>query len=288
MSKTIARIPQPRMFKRCTEFGRAFALGFTGLLLGLGSIVANAAEPQSESRLIPEIKWDTTLNKFQFDADKFIGQRLTVKCPPAAVGQSFAGVYGTDFYPSDNSICIAALHAGKITKEGGTVTIQLNPGKPKYLGSKRNGVETSGLPKTRRSMTFVDDSSSDEIHKIHLAHIPRIDWETKFTRSGFGYRRLIGQRFTFRCPPAPSNLRARIVYGTDTYDFSSMICRAALHAGKITTKGGIVTVEIGPGVPKFVGSIRNGIETKSKGGSDRSLIFVDHAEAKKGEQPANK
>ena len=67
-----------------------------------------------------------------------------------------------------------------------------------------------------------------------------------------------------------------------------MICRAALHAGKITTQGGIVTVEIGPGIPKFVGSIRNGIETNSKGGTDRSLTFVDHPEMKKREQSANK
>jgi len=166
------------------------------------------------------------------------------------------------------------------------VTIQLNPGKPEYQGSKRNGVETAALPGTSRSMTFVDGSSSEEIDKIHLKYIPRIDWETKFTRSGFAYRHLVGQRITFRCPPAPSNLRSRIVYGTDNYEFSSMICRAALHAGKITKDGGIVTVEIGPGVPKLVGSIRNGIETKSKGGSDRSISFVDNPVKGKGDKPA--
>lgn len=288
MSMTIARFSHSGLVKRRTKFGRVFTLSFAGLLLGLGSAVASSAETGSDARVLPEIKWDTTLNKFQFDADKFIGQCFTVKCPPAAVDQSFSGVYGTDFYPSDTSICIAALHAGMITKEGGTVTIQLNPGKPKYVGSKRNGVETDSLPETRRSMSFVDGPGSDETNKIHMAHIPRIDWDTKFTRSGFAYRRLVGQRFTFRCPPAPSNLRPRIVYGTDTYDFSSMICRAALHAGKITTQGGIVTVEIGPGVPKFVGSIRNGIETNSKGGTDRTLTFVDHPEMKKREQSANK
>ncbi len=247
-----------------------------GLLLGLSNLTANSAVAQSESRLIPEIKWDTTLDKFQFDTDKFLGQRLTVKCPPAAVSQSFAGVYGTDAYPSNTPICIAALHAGKITQQGGTVTIQLNPGKAEYEGSDRNGVKTRDLPATPRSMTFVDGSSPAEVNELHLAHLPRIDWDTKFTRTGFAYRHLVGQRITFRCPAAPSNLRSRIMYGTDTYAFSSMICRAAVHAGRLTTAGGIVTVEIGPGADKFVGSIRNGIETKGKGGSDRSISFVEN------------
>ena len=108
MSMTIARLPHAGLVKRRTKFGSVFTLSFAGLLLGLGSAVAYSAETGNDSRVLPEIKWDTTLNKFQFDADKFIGQRLTVKCPPAAVDQSFSGVYGTDFYPSDTSICIAA------------------------------------------------------------------------------------------------------------------------------------------------------------------------------------
>ena len=255
-----------------------FVLSLLGLVIGLSNVVINQAAAQNDSRTVPEIEWDTALKKFQFDMDKFIGQRLTVKCPPASVNQSFDGVYGTDLYPSDNSICVAALHAGKITKDGGTVTVQLNPGKSEYKGGNRNGVETADLPGTPRSMTFVDGAGPKEARKIHLTHIPRIKWDTKFTSTGFARRNLVGQRFTFRCPAAPSDMRSRIVYGTDSYDFPSMICRAAVHAGKITTDGGIVTVQIDPGVKKLVGSIRNGIETKGKGASasGRSISFVDN------------
>jgi len=288
MSKSFARTSLSRFVNSRRQFSRALALGCLGLFLGLSNISASRAAEPSDSKLIPEIKWDTTLNKFQFDAEKFVGQRLTVKCPPAPLKQSFDGVYGTDSYPSDNSICVAALHAGVITKKGGIVTVQLNPGKTAYKGSKRNGVETADLPGTRRSMTFIGRSSSPETDEIHLAHLPRIDWDTKFTRTGFAYRHLIGQRFTFRCPPAPSNMRPRLVYGTDSYDFSSIICRAALHAGRLTTEGGIVTVEIGPGVPKLVGSIRNGVETKSKGGGDRSVTFVDNPVKEKKVETAGK
>ena len=49
----------------------------------------------------------------------------------------------------------------------------------------------------------------------------------------------------------------------------------------LPTEGGIVTVQLNPGVPQLVGSIRNGVETKSKRGSDRSLSFVNAGELKK-------
>ena len=266
------------MDRICKRLVRNFILGLLSLLISVSNVAINEAAAQGNSRSIPEIEWDTTLKKFQFDVDKFIGQRLTVKCPPASVNESFGGVYGTDVYPSNNAICIAALHAGKITKDGGTVTVQLNPGEKEYKGSTRNGVETTDLPGTPRSMTFVDGPGSEAVKKIHLAHIPRIKWDTKFTATGFANRNLVGQRFTFRCPAAPSDMRPRIIYGTDSYDFPSMVCRAAVHAGKITTDGGIVTVQMDPGVKKLVGSIRNGIETKDKGASSsgRSISFVDN------------
>lgn len=232
-------------------------------------------------RIIPAIQWETGIKKFQFDAEKFVGQRLTVKCPPLPANQSFSGLSGTDSYPSDSSICVAALHAGVITRDGGTVTLQLNPGLSAYEGSNRNGVQSADRPATRRSFTFVTESTLAKNEKLRAKFLPRIEWGTKFTATGFAHRHLLGQQFAFRCPPMPTNLRSRIVYGTDTYAFSSIICRAALHAGMLPAKGGIVTVQLNPGVPKLVGSIRNGVETKSKRGSDRSLSFVNVGEPKK-------
>lgn len=254
---------------------RVCALGVLSLFLGFSHTTAHTVVAQSNERSIPEIEWDTTLRKFQFDAEKFVGQRLTVRCPPLSVRETLETVYGTDAYPSDTPICVAALHAGMIAKKGGTVTIQLNPCEGEYKGSTQNGVTTVDLPETRRSIMFVDESSEKKADQIRLDYLPRLDWNDKFTGTGFAYRRLLGQQFTFRCPPAPKDKRLRLVFGTDSYDFSSMVCTAALHAGQITrTEGGIVTVQIDSGVPKLVGSIRNGVETKSKNGSDRSISFV--------------
>ena len=249
----------------------AIAAGFV-----FGGVSAALAEAPGSKTPVPEIEWKTTLKTFQFDSDKFIGQRLSAKCAPATKKALKARVFGTDVYPSDNSICFAALHAGKITKDGGVVTVQLNPGKSGYTGSKRNGVETGSLPGTKRSMIFVDAATAPAADKDRMSHIPRIKWDTKFTATGYAHRKLIGQRFTFNCPAAPSNMRPRRIVGTDLYAFHSMVCRAAVHAGKITKAGGLVSVQINPGSKaKLVGSIRNGVESKTGAGGVRTISFVD-------------
>ncbi|MEM7253176.1 MAG: LCCL domain-containing protein [Pseudomonadota bacterium] len=227
---------------------------------------------------VPEIDWDTTLIKFQFDNKKFIGQRFSAECEAAPVDQALDGVFGTDVYPSNNSICIAALHAGRITSEGGRVTVQLNPGQDSYTGSERNGVSTGSLPGTKRSFVFVDSPNGSE-ETVRQKYIPRIKWDTKFTSTGLAYKQLIGQSLSFRCPRAPSNLRPRRIVGTDAYAWHSMVCRAAVHAGKISTDGGVVTVRIGAAKKKLVGSIRNGVETKGGSGGIRTLSFVDQGSA---------
>lgn len=250
-------------------------LTIIALVAVTGLATAGAAAAQNVSLSIPEIEWDTTLIKYQFDNDKFVGQRFTAKCMPGSPAETYSGVYGTDVYPSDNSICIAAVHAGQIDKEGGVVTVQLNPGEAAYDGSSRNGIETASLPGTPRSFSFVDPSAADATTPTHLSHIPRIKWSTKFTKTGFAYQRLLGQRFTLNCPAAPNGLRPRLVFGTDSYAFSSTVCVAAVHAGKITMAGGLVAVQMDPGMPKLVGSIRNGIETKNGPGGHTTISFVD-------------
>lgn len=233
------------------------------------------AVAEEDERNIPTIDWNTTIDKFQFDSEKFVGQRLTVHCPPVTKEVNFSGLQGTDFYPSDSAICVAALHAGVITTAGGTVTLQLNPGREEYQGSEHQGVRTSDRPATRRSIAFVTKSNRDEMDKLLLENIPTLDWDVKFTRSGFAYRHLIGQQLTFRSPPAPRDRKMRLVFGTDAYDFSSHIFQAALHAGKLTENGGLVTVQINGKVPRLLGSLRNGVETRSKGSGDRTISFVE-------------
>lgn len=72
------------------------------------------------------------------------GRRFLYTCPPNG---TFSVVWGTDLYTDDSSICTAAVHVGRITREaGGSVTIETRPGAESYTGSTRNGVTTNDWP----------------------------------------------------------------------------------------------------------------------------------------------
>lgn len=63
------------------------------------------------------------------------------------------------------------------------------------------------------------------------------------------------------------------VSGTDTYHPSSVICRAAVHAGVIGPKGGEVTVRSVPGIQSYQGTVRNGVRSLDSAASDGSFRF---------------
>lgn len=102
-----------------------------------------------------------------------------------------------------------------------------------------------------------------------------IDWDTKFTATGLADRHKTGHHFKFYCPPAPNRLTPRRFSGVDRYAFHTLICRAAVHAGKIDFGGGNVTLRMEAGSVKLQGSTRNGITTKAGSSGIRTLVFVN-------------
>ncbi len=102
-----------------------------------------------------------------------------------------------------------------------------------------------------------------------------VDWDTKFTSTGLANRKLLGHHFKFYCPPAPSRLTPRHFKGTDRYAFHTLICRAGVHAGRISLDGGNVTLRMEDGNMKLTGSTRNGFTTKSGYSGVRTLVFVN-------------
>jgi hypothetical protein len=73
------------------------------------------------------------------------------------------------------------------------------------------------------------------------------------------YRGNNGKQYNFRCPPGG---KPNSVLGTDVYTDDSSVCTAAVHEGLITTEeGGVVTIEIRPGLDAYVGSERNRIKS---------------------------
>ena len=83
------------------------------------------------------VMWNTSATMISGDD----GTTYKFKCP---AGGSESTVWGTDIYTLDSSICNAAVHAGKLTLEGGgSVMIELRPGESAYKGSTRNGIKTT-------------------------------------------------------------------------------------------------------------------------------------------------
>jgi hypothetical protein len=81
-----------------------------------------------------------------------IDQSFAFRCP---AGGSADGIWGTNIYTYDSSICTAAVHAGLISfQNGGNVTIVLKPGQGSYLGSTRHGVTSQSYGAWSGSFIF--------------------------------------------------------------------------------------------------------------------------------------
>lgn len=90
-----------------------------------------ATRPQA-----PTISWSANAISYRGQ----VGTRLQFRCPAGGIP---GGVWGTDLYTDDSSICTAAVHAGRITLEsGGVVTLIIQAGSPQYIGTNRNGIIT--------------------------------------------------------------------------------------------------------------------------------------------------
>ena len=243
-------------------------LTLAALSLSVNTLAFTPDMTEVDGRSVPLIEWKTTLNKFRFDSDKFAGKRFTAMCPPASPKLK-AGEGDKDaVYPITHSICLAGLQAGTIDKNGGLVTVQVNPVGAVHAGSVGKGKALS--------LSVVGPAGTEALNQIYRENIQQVKWDTSFTKTGVASKHLIGQQFTFNCPKAPSNLLLRRMKGTDLYAFHSVICQAAVHAGQITMDGGFVTVRMNPAEKKLVGSVRHGIETKDGTSGSSALSFVDN------------
>src|SRR5207245_2797900 len=80
------------------------------------------------------------------------GARFLFICP---AGGPTGRLWGTGPYTDDSSVCTAAVQAGLLTvAHGGTVTIQMAPGMPSYLGYTWHGVTTRTYGHWRASFRF--------------------------------------------------------------------------------------------------------------------------------------
>jgi len=179
------------------------------------------------------------------------GETMTLACSPNGTPHN---VWGSDIYTADSSVCTAAVHSGLITlQQGGTVTIELRPGRSIYGASERNGVTSQTYGSWPHSFVFKTPNTEALVRAADEA--TPVLWNSTAALGNFE----AGKTVKVSCP---ANGKESNVWGTDTYTLDSSICTAAVHAGKIKLEtGGPVTIEMRPGETSYKGSTRNGIKT---------------------------
>jgi len=181
-------------------------------------------------------------------------ETLTCICPAELTGTG--AVWGTDAYTADSATCRAALHAGATGQRGGTVTLRMLPGRPRYPGTTRNGVQSTNYGSYGASYRF--EGLPQAAATAAPAAPPSAETPTQCPDNLSAYE---GSDERLACVCSPERMGAGAVWGTDTYTADSATCRAALHAGAAGRRGGAVSVAMLPGQARYPGTTRNGVQS---------------------------
>ena len=104
-------------------------------------------DADGDSDEVVPIAWGTSAGTFKTD----VGHTYKFDCPAGGIESL---VWGSDVYAADSSICTAAVHAGVIKlNRGGTVTVEMRPGRAMYGSTTRNGI--SSIPYGEFPHSFV-------------------------------------------------------------------------------------------------------------------------------------
>lgn len=192
------------------------------------------------------------------DSIKSLNQTATMSFDAACPANCTRGsVWGSDIYTTDSAICVAAVHSGVISTNGGNVKVALKPGQPSYAGTFANGVTTQNWGGYDQSFVFVKPSTG-------MMNISCGDSVKSLNQTA-------SMDFSVVCP---ANCTAGSIWGTNTYTTDSSICAAAVHSGVTKVSGGPVRVFLKPGQASYLGSARNGVSTQNWGSYDQSFIVT--------------
>ena len=178
---------------------------------------------------------------------------LTCACPAEATRGG--SVWGSDVYTGDSALCRAALHAGRVPRAGGTVTVVGEAGRAFYPGVTRNGVASTNYRAYGWSFRFAGDVPAG------AAQCPD------------NYAAYMGETDPLTCSCPAEMTRNGSVWGTDVYTADSVVCRAAVHSGRVRAAGGAVTVVGEPGRRAYPGTTRNGVRSDNYGPYEWSFRF---------------
>ena len=182
-------------------------------------------------------------------------QSVSCRCEPT---QFRGSVWGTDVYTDDSAICQAALHAGVVDAAGGVVEFVIAPGRDRYDGAARNGVNTAAYGAWHGSYFFPDAPQQAPGSRVCPANM----------------QHLRGSGRSLSCDCGADQLRGT-VWGDGVYTDDSSLCLAARHAGLIGAEGGPIQATATQGRQGYAAAARNGVQTQSYGAWGGSFVFPD-------------
>jgi hypothetical protein len=178
-------------------------------------------------------------------------------------------VFGNGRYSPSSSLCVAARHAGVLTRPGDAVTFWRQPDCPRLWGSAANSVLSKNAASPSATFSFTADpppcppppSASAELRPC----------PTLFSRE----LEAMPGGSSFDCTCAYDKYGKGSLWGTRIYFIGSNVCDAAQHAGMVARKGSTVTVFLGGECDRFRGSKSYGKESESRRKPGRSLAFQE-------------
>lgn len=198
------------------------------------------------------------------DAVQYRGRNGAVTCHCSARASGSGTVWGTEIFTDDSRICRAAVHDGRISERGGNVRVVFLGGRSSYRGSQRNGVRSQNYGRWQGSFRFAGgDYGGQPGGGAGIGDCPSNATQWR------------GRRDRQQCQCDAGATRSGRVWGTRIYTDDSQICRAALHAGVIGNRGGVVTLDMRRGRSSYEGSRRNGVRSSDYGRWQGSYVFVD-------------
>lgn len=132
-----------------------------GLAIAIGTVSLQPANAQNYEDEAPEIGWSSNLSSMGLNKADNVGKTYNFYCQPAADDSPHAPIWGTNIYTVNSGICSTAVHSGLISQTGGTVSVELLPGREFYTGSSKNAVISKDHSKTDFSYTFVGEAMAN-------------------------------------------------------------------------------------------------------------------------------
>lgn len=244
--------------------GTKWSLGVWALV---GWLAGVGCGPTSEQPLLAErmeapgtVRQALMCTPCPYNLTSYRGQndlRYTCHCTASATGSG--SLWGTDVYTDDSSLCRAALHAGAVSSSGGLIVATIAPGQASYASSTRNGVTSSAYGNWYGSFSVAGATSTCT---------PACPADVRALRGQNGYQ------LDCECPASATTSGS--LWGSGVYTDDSSLCRAAVHAGAITTAGGPLTAYIQPGRTGYTGSTRNGVTSSAYSGSWPGSVRIVH------------